>query len=142
MKYTIGRRIIDTNNSPMKNDFDSNFRSMQEGIFTMHKLMIGLFVVVFVLIIASMFMSVGMRASGQYEQHAREQAQNWATNMYPGETAHVSCQNADTDNNGYVSCTIRIGERAPMGIECSVPMSLNNGCRIPPLQNMLQRENQ
>ncbi len=100
---------------------------------------IGLLIV---MIIAGLFLHVGMRVTGEYSEHAKQQAMSWSQNMYPNEISHISCQNADTDSNGYISCTIRIGERPPMAIECSVPMSLNEGCRIPPLQNLLQRQGQ
>lgn len=132
----IGRR------SYRSNDFDTSFRKMQRNGQIMNKVVLGFVAVACVLFIGVLFLNLGMSATGQIQARATQEAQTWTREMYPNETSHVACQNSDTDSNGYVSCTVRVGERAPMGIECAVPLSMNNGCRIPPLQNMLQRQNQ
>lgn len=129
-------------------DFNALNKEFQRGMSferkgnTMNKLIAGVTIFAFVIILGSMFLGVCTRASGGYQQHANEQARRWVNEMYPNETSHVSCQNADTDSNGYVSCTVRVGDHAPMSIECSVPYSLNEGCKIPVFQQMLQRQNQ
>lgn len=61
---------------------------------------------------------------------ANQEAQDFARQLYPGETARASCQGVDTDGNGYVSCTVVIGNHPPMFIECGSQYSIgNNGCR-------------
>ncbi len=52
--------------------------------------------------------------------------------------AVVSCQSYDTDNNGYVSCTIGATNHNPEAIECPVKFSLNDSCR--PARNMVPNQ--
>lgn len=119
-----------------------NLSNFDKAHKTMSKVVVVIMCLGFVSILVIVFLNVSMRATGQYQEHAVNQARAWTNEMYPNEISHISCQNADTDDNGYVSCTIRVGDHPPMGIECSVPMSMNNGCRIPLFQNVIQRQSQ
>ena len=43
----------------------------------------------------------------------------------------VSCMDADSDGDGYVSCTARVeGQSAPVAIECASAYSWKSGCRM------------
>lgn len=69
---------------------------------------------------------------GNREQ-AEEAAKSFAESLYPGlRPVRVVCQNVDTDNNGYVSCTLVVGEQSPQAIECASKFNLSfvSGCRI------------
>lgn len=71
-------------------------------------------------------------ASTTRRENAITEAREWATTMYPNEhIVTVVCQGQDTNSDGYVSCTVRIGTNDPMPIECAsyVLLNYNNGCR-------------
>lgn len=115
----------------------ASFKQRHGMSFLVPVVLIGIFILLAVLI--SFRTCMGL--TGASRAHVENEARNWASSMYPNETSQVICQNIDSDNNGYISCTIRIGAQNPMGIECAAPMSINSGCRIPPLQNMVNRTN-
>jgi hypothetical protein len=104
---------------------------------------IGFFIFsVFVLLFSYSFMDCKMQSQGVYERHAREQAVIWTNEMYPNAESHIVCQNQDTDTNGYISCTVRVGNNEPIPIECANPgvfYTYNRGCRVTTLQNAIQR---
>ena len=84
-----------------------------------------------------------LERSGQYQRRATEEANSWANEMYPGQPARVSCQNSDSDYNGYVSCTVRV-ENETLPIECANPDGLifanyNHGCRMITYNNIRNR---
>jgi hypothetical protein len=59
----------------------------------------------------------------QYEDTG--QAERWAHKMFPNEPVTTMCQQYDTDNNGYVSCTLKAGDKL-VALECPMPAK---GCR-------------
>lgn len=103
----------------------------------------GFFVfLIFATLISYGFMDCRMQSRGVYETHARQQAATWTDEMYPNAERRIVCQNADTDTNGYTSCTVKVGNNEPISIECANPgvfYTYNRGCRIPNMQNTLMR---
>lgn len=69
------------------------------------------------------------------QQTAKEEAQRWATEL--GYTVRgASCANYDSDDDGYVSCTVVVVDgdtTRPMAIECRSAYALGQGCRQPKL---------
>ena len=68
---------------------------------------------------------------------APQEANRFLHNLYPGQTFHVTCQDFDSDGDGYVSCTAvqSVAEGAtsmptPLPLECSSDFSWSSGCRI------------
>lgn len=68
--------------------------------------------------------------SGQAEHDAKA----FVTKMYGATNANASCMDRDTDNNGYVSCTVVYdkanGEQVAMPLECGANFSWNTGCKM------------
>lgn len=62
--------------------------------------------------------------------YAEQEAQRYGQALYPRQSIRAVCQSADTDRNGYVSCTMVVGSGDPMPIECANRYALRNeGCR-------------
>ena len=74
-------------------------------------------------IIALAFLSVG--CSGRSENHAKE----WMAKMGWDDVDAIDCMSFDSDNDGYVSCTARRGDKL-IGIDCAAFFSLQSGCRM------------
>jgi hypothetical protein len=84
-----------------------------------------------------LFAVIGIFVRGcNNEEGAKKEAEKWSSQMYPGEKVNIVCQDVDTDGNGYVSCTIKPGDKNPIALECSVNLSWNDGCRLPILRNV------
>jgi len=72
-------------------------------------------------------------------RHANELADQWIREIFtPAEvaTAQVNCQATDSDDNGYVSCTLNIvrnGESQLIPIECRAYLVTNLGDSCRPL---------
>lgn len=68
------------------------------------------------------------------EAAAKAEAQKWATNL-GYRILGISCANIDSDNDGYVSCTVRVidGDKPAetKQIECRGEWSRGHGCREP-----------
>jgi hypothetical protein len=69
---------------------------------------------------------------GCFENHQElnKQVQAFCTNLgytYKGHT----CQDTDSDGDGYVSCTVRVQEEPiPIAIECKSMYRWGDGCRM------------
>ena len=78
--------------------------------------------------------SLFMNCSGANKTAATEEANKWVKEVGIKD-ANVSCVNSDTDNDGYVSCTIAYrdnnGELKTKAIECAAKLTWNTGCRAP-----------
>ena len=49
-------------------------------------------------------------------------------------TAGISCADVDSDNDGYVSCTIALSDGTNQFVECRGAYTWGHGCRIPKLR--------
>lgn len=75
---------------------------------------------------------LGLLSCKRYKDNG--QAKRWVNTFYPGEIGSAQCQDYDTDHNGYVSCTAKVGSRlvalecpmTPDGCDCSY----NTECRL------------
>jgi hypothetical protein len=123
-------------NDPFFKDFDRNFQKSKKQFEVFNNLVKVGILFGFLAIGAVVVVNVFNSASGNASNSARNSARIWIQQMYPNEEGNVVCQNVDTDGNGYVSCSIRVGNRAPMALECSPFSSLNAGCRIPVIQQL------
>ena len=57
-------------------------------------------------------------------------AETWVRKHFEN-VADLDCARFDSDDNGYVSCTIFFSDgRRPEPIECAASLSLQSGCRI------------
>lgn len=99
------------------------------------------FALIAVVVVASVVLKV--TGSGPANQaQAEAAARAYAAALYPGPTARVQCQGVDTDNNGYVSCTLVLDGTPPVTypLECANSYAyVNTGCRpmrlaLPPTQ--------
>lgn len=64
----------------------------------------------------------------------KKDALEFAQRIDPNAT--VECVDRDTDNDGYVSCTVFRPGKNPVGIECAAGFTINSGCRMPKLSNV------
>jgi len=71
------------------------------------------------------------------QANALKYAHEYAAQLYPGEQATAVCQQVDTDSNGYLSCTLRVGQQV-LAIECAdnYTIETNKGCR--PVRAVIQ----
>ena len=66
------------------------------------------------------------------------EAQGYLGALYPGVSWRAVCQDVDTNNDGYVSCTAVPGGTPPPGVvppvalECASRWSRNTSCRLAP----------
>ena len=92
---------------------------------------------VFVLLTAQLMGCIDQKPLA--ESQAREFLQTGYTNQW----RNVQCMNVDTDQNGYVSCTVFMNNGQTLSIECArqdwLAVIQNNGCRLQPrmMNNMV-----
>jgi hypothetical protein len=102
---------------------------------------IGLFVAAAIVMLALAIGSYAWQAetASTVQHNADDLAHRWVNAMYPAEearTARVTCQATDSDDNGYVSCTLMIThehEEQLIPIECHAYVALNWGDTCRPL---------
>ena len=98
---------------------------------TLIELSIG---VIFAVVVIGMVVGVVNSCSGGDHESADKNAKAWASQM-GFKDAKITCLDYDTDNDGYVSCSIaqknKDGEVRITPIECSGKFSFNKGCRSP-----------
>lgn len=64
------------------------------------------------------------------QSNAEGLALEWAAKIYPGEKATSICQGTDSDGDGYVSCTVKVGQdRVPLDCHSYLYLALGNTCR-------------
>lgn len=90
---------------------------------------------IFVLVVASIGLGGMAAASGRNRREATLEAKTWLQEM-SYKDAVVSCVNEDSDQDGYVSCTIKPLTGSPFSIECARAYSLNDGCRMTGMANV------
>ena len=99
---------------------------MKRG-FTLIELVVAISVVALVaVVVGSQFTSCI-----DHKDHAEIAARDWAQSMGI-QVKGVACVKHDTDNDGYVSCTVSDGTKMH-ALECASSWSWNEGCRIPKL---------
>jgi hypothetical protein len=87
-------------------------------------------------------LTIGCKAIvGADTDEAEGYAKEFVAKNFPGqEVISIECQNADSDDNGYVSCTVSIkgkdGEPKLLALECAATWPYEgrwamNGCRVP-----------
>ena len=63
---------------------------------------------------------------------AQESLHEWADTLYGQGKWKGMCTEADTDGDGYVSCSIVVaGNVTPVPVECAGKLTLQKGCRTP-----------
>lgn len=71
----------------------------------------------------------------QQRDTAKQEAMRWASEL-GYQVQGVSCANIDSDDDGYVSCTVAVVQgdtTRAMPIECRGAFSVGHGCRQPKL---------
>lgn len=71
--------------------------------------------------------------TGAHKDEAQAQAQVYAKEM-GYDVTNTSCVRQDTDNDGYVSCTLKLSSGDVLNVECAGAWNLNSGCREPKLK--------
>lgn len=109
---------------------------MKQRGFTLFELMI----VVGILAIFSGAAIFALRGCGiDNKATAEEEAMQYALSLGLN-NPKATCTNVDTDNDGYVSCSIshkNDGKVEIIPVECAKKLSRNNGCKQP--QQIIQR---
>lgn len=68
--------------------------------------------------------------ASQRKSNAEELAIEWAKTLYSGQKATAVCQATDSDGDGYVSYTVRVGtDRVPLDCHSYMYFSWGNTCR-------------
>lgn len=95
----------------------------------LYQLIVGFIVVVFVAIIGMTIFSYS--TAGKRKANAQALAIAWANEMYPDKTARAICQGTDNDGDDYVSCTVNVGDKMTVSLDCYsyVFLSFGNTCR-------------
>jgi prepilin-type N-terminal cleavage/methylation domain-containing protein len=111
--------------------------------FTLVELMIVVVIVgILLAVIGSAFTGCGTE---EVRRHGEEQAREYVSQMHPTwQNPRITCQGRDTDNNGYVRCTVVANVRASRdpgadsrevtdNIECAAywKWTWNRGCQAP-----------
>jgi len=105
-----------------------NRKHLRQSGMTVVELMI-------VVIILAMILAVvgfGLRSclfAPEVRANASEEAHTWVHEMYPevpADQVHIVCQGTDTDGNGYVTCSARVGEEH-LSLECYAYVAVNPG---------------
>jgi flagellar basal body-associated protein FliL len=97
--------------------------SMKWAIFFVVSLIVG------VVLVAQCTANV----SGANYEAADQEAHKFAKTIYGEKLRTVTCARADSDGDGYVSCTLSYEENKEtkvQAIECAVAITTNEGCRI------------
>lgn len=98
--------------------------------FTLIELMIG---IVAVCILGSIIVGGFAAAFNLNSSKAETDAVQFAQKMYRVKDAAASCTNADTDGDGYVSCTVTgddgHGRLVEKYLECAKVFTFNSGCK-------------
>ena len=83
---------------------------------TMFKAVLGVVIVIFVVIVTAAITArpVGVKAD------------DWLRTLF-GEVPPYTCADYDTDGDGYISCTARVGEAELVAFECHI---LTSQCRL------------
>jgi Tfp pilus assembly protein PilV len=113
----------------------NNKHKRQSGV-TVIEVMIVVAVLFFILmVILIVFGRVsGCMFADTQRTNAVTEAHQWVHEMYPevrSENVHIVCQGQDTDGNGYVTCSARVGEEH-LNLECYAYVAMNigdNTCR-------------
>jgi hypothetical protein len=91
-------------------------------------------VVVILLIMGAIWVAKCSSAeSGADQASAEEEAKKWASKLGL-DVKGISCVKADSDGDGYVSCTVATEDGKMHAIECTSAWTLNSGCRTPKLR--------
>lgn len=109
-------------------DYFNRTNKMIKGGLCLFGLIFGSIVI---LIVFSIIFDVTMNITGKNKIEAEIQAKRYISEIYPDkELIAVSCQNNDTNSDGYVSCTAKFKDGAKSYIECNGYCITNNcGCR-------------
>ena len=92
--------------------------------------------IIIVIAIAGIALSVIMAGIGfgDNKNEAEKSARAYAEKLEMDLQA-VNCVSRDTNNDGYVSCTLMVrqpnGRTGPMAVVCAKKFSINDGCKIP-----------
>lgn len=97
-----------------------------------------LLIVIFVLGIICAGGMYALRGCQSNSGTAEEEAQAYAKKLGL-EVVGVSCTDKDSDDDGYVSCSVSHKENGKLAIqpvECATKWSVNSGCKAPKMVNM------
>lgn len=96
---------------------------------------LGFIGLVFIAILLTNFTT--LTSGTKFEENAR----NHVYNMFPDATeVRATCTNMDTDQNGYVSCSVTFQEpgadtKTFLPLECSTLIYVSDACRIAPMSH-------
>ena len=82
-------------------------------------------------LMAMMLCGCGMVTSGRYKRRAEADARAYVHQIHPHwASAVVACQGVDSDDDGYVRCTVGDGNTNTESIECRTSLTFNyqRGC--------------
>lgn len=98
--------------------------------FTLIELMI---VVAIIGVVIAITVGTVLRSCSSSGDEAAAEARKYAQSLGL-EIKGVSCTDRDTDNDGYVSCSVSHNDNGKleiMPVECAVRWGMNNGCKSP-----------
>ena len=109
----------------MKNEQDK----FEKWFWRLFKAIGTLIVLVFLSIVVFGALRCSSNVSGANSDKARAEATAFVRDTLVMKDGRVSCQGADADGDGYVSCTAVDGERV-VSLECAAAYTFNSGCKL------------
>lgn len=100
----------------------------------MLRVILGLFFIVFLLIIGGIFANQCATCTGRHKSVAEKQAWQFAKETgLESQLSGISCAGQDSDGNGYVTCTFVLNDKkkTQRKYECAAALTMNTGCKIP-----------
>jgi hypothetical protein len=82
--------------------------------------------------IVVLVMALSVAACDRNKADTEREAAAWAKGL-PGLVTGVDCMKVDSDDDGYVTCTVFREDHEPFSIQCAKEKR-NSGCRLPPRQ--------
>ena len=116
--------------------FNEEFEKSQRRFKIFGGIIFTFILIIFAFIFVVISVRVFSNVSDENSKKANDEARKFGVNMYGDALDGVSCVSADTDGDGYVTCSLAVknkvsGDVTIVGVECAAAYNFagNSGCR-------------